>query len=135
MEAVWYQDERTDDGQILSSRIRLARNVRKYPFQSKLTTEDARHMVQETTDAINNERQAVNRLFHPPIDIASVSVTERKVFLEKHIVSPEFLKIDKPRGLMLTSDQNVSVMVNEEDHIRIHILLILRGDSIYAFRS
>jgi protein arginine kinase len=125
---IWYQDERTDQGQILSSRIRLARNVRKYPFQNKLTAEDARRMVHETTDAINNDRQAVNRLFHPPIDINSISDTEQKVFLEKHIVSPEFLKNDRPRGLLLASDQNVSVMVNEEDHIRIQT--ISAGDGL-----
>jgi protein arginine kinase len=125
---IWYQDERTDQSQILSSRIRLARNVRKYPFHNKLTAEDARRMVHETTDAINNDRQAVNRLFHPPIDINSISDTEQKVFLEKHIVSPEFLKSDKPRGLLLAADQNVSVMVNEEDHIRIQT--VTPGDGL-----
>jgi protein arginine kinase len=77
-------------------------------------------------DTVNSVR--VTHLFHPPIDIESISEIERSVFLEKHIVSPEFLKNDLPRGLLLTEDANASIMVNEEDHIRIQ--MIAAGDGL-----
>ena len=116
MTAPWYQSEQTDHNQILSSRVRLARNVKKYPFQKKLTAKDAAAMVLEAKLAVT--RVGSNRLFHQ-LDILGLSETEQKVFLEKHLVSPEFLRGSLPKGLLVSDDQNISVMINEEDHIRI----------------
>jgi protein arginine kinase len=73
-------------------------------------------------------KQNRNKLFHAPIDIASITETEGRVFLEKHIVSPEFIKSELPKGLMLTEDANASIMINEEDHIRIQT--ITAGDGL-----
>jgi protein arginine kinase len=123
MSETWYTSPLTDEGQIISSRIRLARNLKNYPFHQKLSKESAHSMVQETYGAF-----CVNTLFHAPIDIAGISEIEQNVFLEKHIVSPEFLKSNQPRGLLLTEDANASIMVNEEDHIRIQT--ISAGDGL-----
>jgi len=107
----WFTQSVTDESPILSSRIRLARNLRKYPFHQKLNAPGATEMVAEIT-------QAVPADFHK-MDMHSLSEAEQKVFLEKHVVSPEFLRGTLARGLVISSDQNISVMVNEEDHIRI----------------
>lgn len=114
----WYQEPVTDEGQILSSRIRLARNIKKYPFQRKLTDKDATAMVQEAKEAVTNANGEISQFFHQ-LNIQDLGETEQKVFLEKHIVSPEFLKGTLPKGLLISGDQNVSVMLNEEDHVRI----------------
>jgi len=111
----WYQDSASDQSQILSSRVRLARNIKKYRFQQKLTPEDAKVMVQEAQYAMT---RAGEKMFHQ-MDIKELGETEQKVFLEKHIVSPEFLKGTLPQSLLISDDQNISVMLNEEDHIRI----------------
>ena len=124
MNAPWYQDSLTDKGQILSSRVRLARNIKKYRFQQKLTPQDAAQMVQEAQSAIT---RAGARLFHQ-MDIQSLGETEQKVFLERHIASPEFIKGNLPRSLLISDDQNISVMLNEEDHIRIQS--IQAGDKL-----
>jgi len=124
MTSPWYQDAATDQGQILSSRVRLARNIRKYRFQQKLTQQDATQMIQEAGAAIN---RAGTRLFHQ-MDIQALGETEQKVFQEKHIASPEFIKGSLPRSLMISEDQNISVMLNEEDHIRIQS--IQAGDKL-----
>jgi len=115
MTGPWYQNAVTDQRQILSSRVRLARNISKYRFQQKLTPEDATKMIQEAGGALS---RAGAKMFHQ-MDITALGETEQKVFLEKHIVSPEFLKGTLPRSLMISDDQNISVMLNEEDHIRI----------------
>ena len=115
MTGPWYQDALTDNSQIISSRVRLARNIKKYLFQQKLNTQDAANMVQEAQGSLT---RAGTRLFHQ-MDIQALGETEQKVFLEKHIVSPEFLKGSLPRSLLISDDQNISVMLNEEDHIRI----------------
>ena len=121
MGTAWYQDPRTDDGPIISARVRLARNIRKYPFRSKLEEDQAKEMIEEATAALADHEVMI-------IDPASYSDIERRMLLEKHIISPEFVKNDLPRGLMLQDDFNVGIMINEEDHIRIQTLS--PGDAI-----
>jgi len=116
MNIPWYQCGTTDMSQILSSRVRLARNIKKYPFQKKLTDKDAAAMVLDVKLAVSKE--GATRMFHQ-LNIQELGETEQNVFLEKHIVSPEFLRGTLPKGLLVSDDQNVSVMVNEEDHLRI----------------
>jgi len=114
MSTPWYQESITDENEILSSRVRLARNIKKYPFRRKLTPTDASAMVCEATEAVT-----MAGAFFRNLDIQSFGKTEQTVFLEKHIVSPEFLNGSLPKGLLISDDQNVSVMLNEEDHVRI----------------
>ncbi|MCL2203214.1 MAG: protein arginine kinase [Defluviitaleaceae bacterium] len=113
----WFAQPITDEGPILSSRIRLARNLRKYPFHQKLNAPGAATMVQEIAGAIAPPDSG--RGFFHKMDMQSLGEAEQKTFLEKHIVSPEFLRGTLPRGLLISDDQNVSVMLNEEDHVRI----------------
>jgi len=116
----WFTMPVTDEGPILSSRIRLARNLRKFPFHQKLNTAAATELVDEISTAIPPH-------FHR-LSMNLLSEAEQKVFLEKHIISPEFLRGEQPRGLMISDDQNTSVMLNEEDHIRIQC--VKPGDAL-----
>lgn len=127
MSGTWYQDAKIDEGQILSSRVRLARNLKKYPFRQMLKADGAQKMILETMCAIKNDRTALSPLFRT-LEISQFNETEQKVFVEKHIVSPEFLKNKLPRGLLLKEDENVSIMLNEEDHVRIQT--ITAGDDL-----
>ena len=116
MNKPWYQDEATDLCYILSSRVRLARNFKKYPFKRKLDINRSIEMVAEAKEALTI---AGSHQYFRSLDINGLASSEQKVFLEKHIVSPEFLSDTKPSGLFISDDQNVSVMIGEEDHIRI----------------
>ena len=117
--APWYQAPIIDNHEILSSRVRLARNIKKYPFRQKLTPTDAQNMVNEATEAV---LPAGGSRFFRNLDMQTLSKTEQTVFREKHIVSPEFLGGDLPKGLLISDDQNISVMLNEEDHVRIQTI-------------
>ena len=121
----WYNENAAGEGPILSSRVRLARNIGKYPFKLKLNPSMAIEMVREVVNAAMVA--ASNRFFHE-LDIMSFGDVEKKVFLEKHIVSHEFIKGNMPRGLLVSDDQNTSVMVNEEDHVRIQS--VTAGDNL-----
>ena len=121
----WYNEQAVSEGQILSSRIRLARNIAKYPFRKKLDSARAAEMVNEVTSA--TQVAGGNRYFHV-LDIQSLGEVEQKVFLEKHIVSNEFLAVTLPKGLLVSDNQNTSVMINEEDHVRIQA--VTAGDDL-----
>ncbi|MDR0272974.1 MAG: protein arginine kinase [Clostridiales bacterium] len=113
----WYQEALTDENEILSSRVRLARNIKRYPFRRKMTSSDAAAMVSEASEAVT---MAGN--FFRKLEIQTLAKTEQTVFLEKHIISPEFLNGNLPKGLLISDDQNVSIMLNEEDHVRIQAI-------------
>ena len=80
-------------------------------------------MVAEAADAVTMGGSFFRRL-----EPENFSKTEQSVFIEKHIVSPEFLNGNLPKGLLISDDQNVSVMLNEEDHVRIQS--IKPGDNL-----
>ncbi|MDR2650015.1 MAG: protein arginine kinase [Clostridiales bacterium] len=117
---VWYTDEIVDATPVISSRVRLARNIKKYPFLVVISPEQSKLLVEEVETALGSH--------FTPISLAGKNDIEKRGMLERHIVSPEFLKINKPKGLMLQSDERICVMVNEEDHIRIQT--ISPGDGI-----
>lgn len=117
----WYTDSATDSSVIISSRIRLARNYRKYPFLIMMKDEDASKMIDETVGSIKNDRTKLAEHIQF-IDIKNKTDLEKKSILEKHVVSPEFLRNKKPNGLLLQDDEKISIMINEEDHIRIQAI-------------
>jgi len=112
----WYQNMATDESQILSSRIRLARNLIKYPFQRKLSSNDASSIVTEVENIVGkiNNLQPYN-----PLVAQDLRHIDQQIFLEKHILSPKYLNNKQSKGVFVDMYQNVSIMVNEEDHVRI----------------
>ena len=117
---VWYTEDIVDTTPVISSRVRLARNIKKYPFLRVINPEQSAKLVEEIENALSNH--------FTPFSLDEKSDSEKRRLLERHIISPEFLKINKPKGLMVQSDERISVMINEEDHIRIQS--IYAGDAI-----
>jgi len=116
----WYTNENVDASPVISSRVRLARNIKKYPFLIAINPEQSKELIEETENVLAHQFSS--------IPLEEISDIEKRRLLERHIVSPEFLKINKPKGLMLQSDEKIGIMVNEEDHIRIQT--ISAGDDI-----
>lgn len=108
------------DPVVLSTRLRLARNLAGAPFPPR-SGKGYLERVRETV------RRAV--VAEPPLPglewtpAESLSALELQLLLERHLVSPAFLSGGAPRGIALTEDGAASLMVNEEDHLRLQILL------------
>ena len=116
----WVMDPATDSSPIISSRIRLARNVAAYPFQTMLNDDQAKQMMTEVADACTLANSAIPLLENPEFVILSdVPALERQVMLEQHMISHSLYKGEKYAGLVKHDDDSVSVMLNEEDHVRI----------------
>lgn len=123
----WYENMNVDSSPIISARVRLARNIAKYPFSIKLHETQAQQVVQETVQAIKNDRSAIGDTF-TYVDMAAKNDLEKHVLLEKHIISPELLKSGSNKGVLIQNNETVNILVNEEDHIRIQA--IYPGDQI-----
>ena len=125
----WYNDAGLDNHIIISCRCRLARNIKKYPFALLLNDEAAASVINETVSSIKNERSFLSDQFEY-IDVQNRSPLEKLALVNKHMVSPEFIRASKPRGLLVKDDESCGIMINEEDHIRIQA--IFAGDNMDA---
>nr|WP_312578439.1 protein arginine kinase [Sedimentibacter sp.] len=104
---------------VMTSRIRLARNLKNYKFPTKMDGEDANRIIHDTNDAINNYSSSLNyRLLY----MKDLSDIEKNVLIEKHLISPALAEHKDRGALLLSPDEKSSIMVNEEDHIRIQSL-------------
>lgn len=103
---------------VISSRVRLARNYRDIVFAPLLSPEWAEESIRRTTDAIlpvdNNYE-----LFR----MAELSPDERSKLVEHHLVSYDLLKFSDHSAALISTGKTISVMINEEDHLRIQGLL------------
>jgi len=108
---------------VISTRVRVARNLAGMPFPHLLTVDGLERVMSEVTraaEAINGEAPT-KRLASYPLE--GMDELDRRVLVEKHLVSPNHIGDPRGRAVILGDDERASVMVNEEDHLRVQYLL------------
>lgn len=114
----WYEEENDNfNGVIMSSRIRLARNLANYSFPNRLDKEKAFEMIEEIENAISSNEELKNKLTFTYMK--DVNQIDKVAMMERHVISPLFINMTIPTFLILSKDESTSIMINEEDHIRI----------------
>jgi protein arginine kinase len=98
---------------VVSSRIRIARNLANIPFEMKMKQTDAEYLTGLVRSIIDGK---VEGRF---INLKDMKPLERESLLECHLVSPAFVQKENPASVFITEGGNISVMINEEDHLRI----------------
>ena len=121
----WISQKGNEDDIILSSRIRLARNLKKIPFPGQSTREQLDKVVSKMKDILLDENLEIDgeQYKFNYIEIENVSPVKRMMYVEKNLSSPKFVKNGYGKILFYDQDEKISIMVNEEDHLRIQILL------------
>ena len=99
------------DNICVSSRVRIARNVKGIPFPDAMTAEESVILIDKIKGALGNSYTYIN--------FSSLSKEKKMSYAERHIVSADFLNSKNKTALFMNEDKSVSVMVGEEDHIRI----------------
>lgn len=108
---------------VVSTRIRLARNLSGYPFPLKLKKEQAKEIVGRVGNALSTLDAFTE------FDIGKMKESEATLLQEKYLISPELIRKKDVSAAFISSDKEVSVMVNEEDHLREQY--ILKGFDLY----
>ncbi len=119
--AKWYLENGNESDIIVSSRIRLARNINGFPFSSRLSDTqiaEINSLVKKALNEINDP--SVSDLKY--IEMNNVPEAEIYAMVERHIISPAFAQNYEGKAILLSSDESVSVMLCEEDHLRIQVL-------------
>ena len=115
----WLRGTGPESDIVISTRIRLARNLAQFPFT-------ARGDDSSKQEIVNLTRQSLDDLAIPKrlsfIDVNTLDETDRQFLVERQIVSRELSESDGPRGVAVSRAEDVSIMINEEDHLRLQVL-------------
>ena len=112
----WYNTTGPLADTVISSRVRLARNINGYPFPSRLDANGANEIIEKISTSL--ESSGFRR-----INFSDISPIMATSYVERHYVSPEFATMETPHTLLLQEANGVAVMVCEEDHLRIQAIL------------
>ena len=112
---VWYRRSGDEGDVVISTRVRLARNLPRFPFPDFADDEQKKQIA----DLIRRSLQGESLR---EVDVADLPRREALSLAERHLVSPVFAEGGSGRALFLSEDESVSLMVNEEDHLRIQVM-------------
>jgi protein arginine kinase len=104
---------------VISSRVRLARNLSGYPFAIRATDEQKSEIAQRVKAPLHRLPLKTRPFW---VDLDKAEKLEARFLVERHLISRELESGKGPRGVAFGSDEVVSVMVNEEDHLRIQAI-------------
>ncbi len=117
--ASWYLETGKTDGDIVvSSRIRLARNIKGIPFETKATDKQKQEILEKVKYITPSIGYGLQYFAMKDMD----DVTKMSL-VEKHLISPEMaLRKDQENiGILLNKEENICIMLNEEDHLRMQV--------------
>ncbi len=112
----WLRNEGMDSDIVMSSRARLARNVDGWPFSHRASEEDLQSILE---DVYSQVAQLQSLGEHDYYQLDEMSDLDTELLVERHLISSELAEASWSRGVVVKPDERVSIMINEEDHLRI----------------
>ncbi|MGI2329574.1 protein arginine kinase [Planococcus sp. YIM B11945] len=105
----------------MSTRIRLARNLSDYQFPYAFSEDEALKVDKAISAVLLDKGQELGSDF-THIDIQETPQLERQVLVEKHLISPYLAQVQHSGSVLISTNEELSIMINEEDHLRIQSL-------------
>lgn len=104
---------------VMSSRIRLARNLNKIPFPARAEKKELTNVYSLVSPAISNISYMENAIFLKINDLDNV---DKQFLIERHLMSHDHAASGEGRAIAISKEEIVSIMMNEEDHLRIQVM-------------
>lgn len=111
----WYEMQGKDKDVVISSRVRLARNIDGYPFPSRLDEKSAQEVISKVRAAFGDA--------YTYTDLTALTPLEIRGYVERQEISQDLANAKGPHGLLTSDKSGVSVMVCEEDHMRLQCVM------------
>ena len=115
----WLKGTGPNSDIVISSRIRLARNLTKFPFPHWASKEDLDAVVQRTKNAMAKVDLLKKSTFFKLVDLDSI---DKQFLVERHLMSIEHTQKTEQKAVLINDEEIIAVMVNEEDHLRLQIM-------------
>lgn len=119
----WMTGSGPENDIVISSRIRVARNLSHFAFPHMLSVDKAQEVVHAVGLALENKELRAASGHLELINMSELSPVERQILVEKHLISPDLLQDHEKKAVALREDEITSAMINEEDHLRIQCIL------------
>lgn len=114
--ANWYLQNGKDSDVVLSTRIRLVRNLNGFKFLSKCSLEEKEKILSKIKEIVPSLGYGLEF-----IDLKNLDDVTKLSLVEKNLVTPEYISKDKNKGLVINKEENICIMINDEDHIKIQV--------------
>lgn len=102
----------------VTTRIRLARNIKGLPYPTRMSVTAANNLINDVWTAFDNSPLKDELKLYRMSELSDV---EKKSLIEKHLISTELTASRVPSVAIISNDEKISIMVNEEDHLRIQV--------------
>lgn len=108
-----------DTGIVISSRVRLARNIKDVAFPERADEDTRIRLCNELLRTCKKMSTLANPLF---LDMGSLGPVDKEVLKERHLISNELSRKGAGSGLIVAEDERIAIMINEEDHFRLQAM-------------
>ena len=114
---IWYKNNESDI--VISTRIRLARNLDNVPFPNALS--DKKRVIEDIKSAITNSNSTLSKELDYT-DLDATAPAKKEQLASEHLISPQMLQ-GNAKGVFISKDKTMSIMLMEEDHIRLQVIM------------
>jgi protein arginine kinase len=115
----WLRGTGPDSDIVVSSRIRLARNLAEFPFIRRCSEAQRRAIARLVRERVSEVDEWSGTEY---VDIQGLGDIDRQLLVERQLISRELSKADGPRAVVVEPQETFSLMVNEEDHLRLQVM-------------
>ena len=117
----WLRGTGPDADVVVSTRIRLARNLAQFPFSGRATHHQKSEIETKVKDAVTRAELDPHKPEY--VSVAGMAPLDRQFLVERQLISRELATVlEGPRGVAFDTRESVSIMVNEEDHLRLQVM-------------
>jgi len=118
----WLKGMGPESDIVISSRIRMARNIESMAFPHYLNSEKSKEIIDMVYKTIIGANLSIEKDFDL-IKMNESDMIDRLNYIEKHLISPALAQNTSGGAVLINKEETISIMINEEDHIRIQCLL------------
>ena len=115
----WLRGSGPESDIVMSSRVRLARNLADFPFIRRCTDIDRANIESTVRERLSRDERLSDLTF---INVADLETLDRQFLVERQLISREHANSDGARAVAIDNHERLSLMVNEEDHLRIQVM-------------
>lgn len=117
----WMRGDGPESDIVISSRIRIARNLDSLPFPMLATNQQSKDILDQLSAVLKH--QDLHKIGNfTEVMLSETNELEKRVLVEKHLISPNLANESRNGAVILSDNESVSIMINEEDHLRIQCL-------------
>jgi protein arginine kinase len=115
----WLRGAGPESDIVMSSRIRLARNLADFPFISRANAGDRAEIERTLRERVMKVHESIDLTY---VDVNDLQGIDRQFLVERQLISREHADSEGARGVAIGNNEQVSLMINEEDHLRIQVI-------------